>query len=103
MKIKNLNEKILSNLKSYPYLTSIPELTKKLNVSYGTIHFRLMGLLGDRKVGYIKKGGNKFFFTPYRDDIDECKEKKRKKLRITRLIRFCVKSFIDIIISYTIS
>ncbi len=69
--IKNLSEKILSSLKSYPYLTSIPELSEKLNVNYITIRFRIITLVNEKKVGCIKKGGTKFFFTPYRDDIDD--------------------------------
>ena len=31
---------------------------------------RITGLLNEKKVGCIKKSGIKFFFTPYRDDID---------------------------------
>jgi predicted transcriptional regulator len=71
MTINNLNEKILSELKPYPHLTTIPELREKLKIPYTSINFRLMGLVAERKVGFVRKGGKKYFYAPNREDIDE--------------------------------
>jgi len=60
----DLTEKILSTLKPYPIFTTIGDLAEELNVAYITIHFRLMELVAERKVGVYRKSGCKFFHLP---------------------------------------
>ncbi len=67
--IKKLESEILSLLKPYPYFATIPQICKVLSKAYVSIHYRLMIMVANRDIGYVKFGQMYLFYAPFRPEI----------------------------------
>lgn len=63
-------ERILEALRPYPEYSTIPQLSKDLKINYTVVQINLLELVIEKKVGLVKFTNTKFFFAPYREDID---------------------------------